>query len=42
MKRSNPSGFASGLQFLILLAVIAAGIAPNLVMAQQSNNDDAA
>lgn len=39
MKRANPSGLARGLQILILLTVIAAGIAPNLVMAQQSNDD---
>ncbi len=39
MKRSNPSGLACGSQFLILLAVIAAGIAPNPVVAQQSNDD---
>ena len=41
MKRSNPSWHARRLQFLIPLAVIAAVIAPNLVMAQQSNDDAA-
>ena len=41
MKRSKPSWLARRLQFLIPLAVIVATIAPNLAMAQQSNDDAA-
>jgi small-conductance mechanosensitive channel len=37
----NVSRLARGLQILILLAVTAAGLAPNPVMAQQSNDDAA-
>ena len=41
IQTSKPGGLARGLQILILLAAIAAGVAPNQVMAQQSNGDAA-